>query len=147
MDFEFSSRCRELQERLIAFMESEIYPNEARFHQEVEANRRAGNAWVPTKIVEELKPKARAAGLWNLFLPDAELGAGLSVLEYPDAGNPAGLLKARQELTDLVNLLFNLTPAAAPTAQKGTPDGHRPKSNPKPQDRNRRQRSGTIHPR
>ena len=83
MDFEFSSRCRELQERLIAFMESEIYPNEARFHQEVEANRRAGNAWVPTKIVEELKPKALAAGLWNLFLPHSpRVPEGLSNLDY-----------------------------------------------------------------
>ena len=55
--------------------------------------------------------------------------AGLSVLEYSDAGNPAGLLKARQELTDLVNLLFNLTPATAPATPKRIPNGHRPQSN------------------
>ncbi len=83
MDFEFSPRCRELQERLIAFMERDIYPNEARFHDEVETNRRAGNAWIPTKIVEELKPKARAAGLWNLFLPHSpRVPEGLSNLDY-----------------------------------------------------------------
>ncbi len=49
-------------------METEVYPNEHRFNEEV-ANRRAGDAWVPTRLVEELKVKARAAGLWNLFLP------------------------------------------------------------------------------
>jgi acyl-CoA dehydrogenase len=63
-------------------MDQHVYPNEARFHAEVEENRRKGNAWVPTKVVEELKPKARAAGLWNLWLPESELGAGLTNLEY-----------------------------------------------------------------
>ena len=69
MDFEHSARSRELQERLLEFMDAHIYPNERRFHEEIEANRSAGNAWQPTKVIEELKPKARAAGLWNLFLP------------------------------------------------------------------------------
>lgn len=73
--------------------------------------------------------------------------AGLSVLEYSDAGNPAGLLKARQELTDLVNLLFNLTPATAPAAPKGSPNGHRPQSNSKSETRNQRPASGKVHPR
>src|SRR6202158_4787829 len=83
MDFDYSPRCRELQQRLLAFMETEVYPNEQRFREEVEANRQAGDAWVPTTIVEELKVKARAAGLWNLFLPHSpRVPEGLSNLDY-----------------------------------------------------------------
>jgi acyl-CoA dehydrogenase len=77
MTFEFSEKTKELQKRLQRFMDEHIYPNEPRFHEEVERDR-----WKPTKIVEELKPKARAAGLWNLFLPDDSDGAGLTNLEY-----------------------------------------------------------------
>jgi acyl-CoA dehydrogenase len=77
MNFEFSDRVKDLQRRLQAFMAEHIYPNEQRFHDETEKNR-----WLPTRIVEELKPKARAAGLWNLFLPESEHGAGLTNLEY-----------------------------------------------------------------
>lgn len=83
MDFKYSTRCEELRERLLAFMDEHIYPNEERFHKEIEANRQAGNVWQPTKIVEELKPKARAAGLWNLFLPKSDrVPEGLSNLDY-----------------------------------------------------------------
>jgi acyl-CoA dehydrogenase len=83
MEFEYSPRVKEMQARLIAFMDEHIYPNEQRHHEEIEANRRAGNQWVPVKIVEELKPKARAAGLWNLFLPHSErVPEGLSNLDY-----------------------------------------------------------------
>jgi len=77
MDFEFSEKVKDLQKRLQSFMDEHIYPNEQRFRDEIERNR-----WVPTRIVEELKPKARAAGLWNLFLPNDENGAGLTNLEY-----------------------------------------------------------------
>ena len=77
MDFKFSDKVKELQRRLQAFMDEHIYPNEQRFHDEIERNR-----WLPTRIIEDLKPKARAAGLWNLFLPDSERGAGLTNLEY-----------------------------------------------------------------
>jgi acyl-CoA dehydrogenase len=77
MDFEFSARTRDLQQRLQAFMEEHVYPHERRFEEEVARQR-----WLPTRIVEELKPKARAAGLWNLFLPNDADGAGLSNLEY-----------------------------------------------------------------
>ena len=77
MSFEFSAKSKDFQRRLLAFMDEHIYPNEARFHEEIEQNR-----WQPTRIMEELKPKARAAGLWNMFLPHSELGAGLSNLEY-----------------------------------------------------------------
>ena len=83
MNFDHSPRVREMQARLLAFMDEHVYPNETRFHDEVEANRRAGNAWIPTRVVEELKPKARAAGLWNLFLPHSTRAPeGLSNLEY-----------------------------------------------------------------
>ena len=78
MDFEYSDKVKALQERVSRFMDDHIYPNEHRFHEEVtDANR-----WQPRAIVEELKPKAKAAGLWNLFLPESEHGAGLTNLEY-----------------------------------------------------------------
>jgi len=77
MHFEFSQKAKDLQKRLAAFMDEHIYPNEARFAAEIERHR-----WSPTRVMEELKLKARAAGLWNLFLPDSEHGAGLSNLEY-----------------------------------------------------------------
>jgi acyl-CoA dehydrogenase len=83
MDFAYSPRVQALRERLMAFMEEHIYPNENRFEEEVEANRAAGNPWQPTRLIEELKPKARAAGLWNLFLPNSPRAPeGLSNLEY-----------------------------------------------------------------
>ncbi len=77
MDFAVSEKVKQLQKRLLEFMDQHIYPNEQRFYEEVERNR-----WSPTRLVEEVKPKARAAGLWNLFLPDKEHGAGLTNLEY-----------------------------------------------------------------
>jgi len=77
MDFGFSAKVKELQQRLQAFMDEYIYPNEQRYHEEIERNR-----WTPSRVIEELKPKARAAGLWNLFLPDDEHGRGLTNLEY-----------------------------------------------------------------
>jgi acyl-CoA dehydrogenase len=77
MNFDYSDKVKGLQERLRAFMDEHIYPNEKRYYQEIENNR-----WAPTRIIEELKPKARAAGLWNLFLPDDDQGAGLTNLEY-----------------------------------------------------------------
>ncbi|HEV2612241.1 MAG TPA: acyl-CoA dehydrogenase family protein, partial [Noviherbaspirillum sp.] len=82
MDFQYSPKVQELQKRLIAFMDEHIYPNEAKFHHEIAENRRKGDAWVPTVLMEELKKKARAADLWNLFLPESEHGAGLTNLEY-----------------------------------------------------------------
>jgi len=77
MHFELSQKTKDLQQQLTAFMEEHIYPNEQRFHDEIQRER-----WSPTQIIEELKLKARAAGLWNLFLPHDEHGAGLSNLEY-----------------------------------------------------------------
>jgi acyl-CoA dehydrogenase len=77
MHFEFSERAKEYQRCLAAFMDEHIYSNEERYHREVEEN-----GWKPVPVIEELKPKARAAGLWNLFLPEPEYGPGLSNLEY-----------------------------------------------------------------
>ena len=82
MDFAHSPKVQQLQQRVTAFMEQHVYPAEAVFHAEVEENRRKGNAWIPTRVVEDLKKKARAAGLWNLWLPESEYGAGLTNLEY-----------------------------------------------------------------
>ncbi len=83
MNFDYSPRVQDLQKRLLAFMETHIYPNEQRFFDEIAANRAKGNAWVPTELIEELKPLARQAGLWNLFLPHSKRAPeGLSNLEY-----------------------------------------------------------------
>ena len=82
MDFNFSPKVVDLQHRLTAFFDEHIYPNEQRFYNEIEANTLAGKRWTPTLVIEELKPKARAARLWNLFMPHAELGAGLNNLDY-----------------------------------------------------------------
>ena len=77
MSFELNEKTKILQGRLQKFMDAHIYPNEQRFHEELERDR-----WKPTRIIEELKVKARAEGLWNLFLPNDERGAGLTNLEY-----------------------------------------------------------------
>lgn len=82
MQFDYSPKVQDLEQRLRAFMEEHIYPNERRFHAEIEANTQQGRRWTPTTLVEELKPKARAAGLWNLFLPESPRGAGLKNVEY-----------------------------------------------------------------
>jgi acyl-CoA dehydrogenase len=83
MNFDYSPKVAQMRERLLAFFAEHITPNERRYLEEVEANRRAGNAWVPTQVIEELKPKAREAGLWNLFLPKSNRAPeGLSNLEY-----------------------------------------------------------------
>ena len=83
MNFDYTEKVKNLQAQLLAFMDKHIYPNEQRFFDEIAANRAKGNAWVPTQIVEELKPLANKAGLWNLFLPKSTRAPqGLSNLEY-----------------------------------------------------------------
>jgi acyl-CoA dehydrogenase len=77
VNFEFSEKTKDLQRRLQDFMDENIYPNELRFRDEI-----AGDRWRPTRLIEELKPRARQQGLWNLFLPDHESGAGLTNFEY-----------------------------------------------------------------
>ena len=79
MDFTPSPRTVELADRLAAFMEAEVYPNEALYQEQLSAG---DTRWKVVPIVEDLKTKAKAAGLWNLFLPESELGAGLTNLEY-----------------------------------------------------------------
>jgi len=78
MRFEHSQKAIDLQRRLAAFMDENVYPNEATFLRQIAD----GDRWQPTSIVEDVKPKARAAGLWNLFLPESEYGAGLTNVEY-----------------------------------------------------------------
>jgi len=83
MDFQYSDTVKGLQTRLLAFMDEHIYPNERAFFEEIAANRAAGNPWRPTRLIEELKTKARIAGLWNLFLPrSTRAPEGLSNLDY-----------------------------------------------------------------
>jgi acyl-CoA dehydrogenase len=82
MDFSHSEKVRDLQERITQFMEAHVYPAESLYHKELDENRRAGDPWQVTRVVEDLKKKAKAADLWNLFLPHSEHGAGLTNLEY-----------------------------------------------------------------
>ena len=82
MQFSYSDKVIDLQKRVTAFMDEHVYPAEEAFEAEMDAARKNGNPWVPTKTVEALKEKARAAGLWNLFLPESDMGAGLTNLEY-----------------------------------------------------------------
>jgi len=78
MDFEFSDKVKELQDRLLAFMDEHVYPNEQTYHDDIAA----GGRWCILPIMEELKAKAREEGLWNLFLPESEHGFGLTNVEY-----------------------------------------------------------------
>jgi acyl-CoA dehydrogenase len=79
MDFEYSDKVKALQSRVSAFMDEHIYPNEKTFWDQLNNGK---DRWAPIQIIEDLKPKAKAAGLWNLFLPESERGAGLTNLEY-----------------------------------------------------------------
>jgi acyl-CoA dehydrogenase len=81
MDFSYSPRVIELQARLNQFFDAHIFPNEKRFFDEIEANTKAGKRWTQVDVIEELKPLAKQAGLWNLFMP-GELGANLTNQEY-----------------------------------------------------------------
>ncbi len=83
MHFDYSPTVKDLRERLQAFMAQHVEPQEQAYHDEVAHNRTQGNAWLPTQVIESLKPKAQAAGLWNLFLPRSPRAPqGLSNLEY-----------------------------------------------------------------
>jgi len=78
VDFEFSRKTKEYLERLGAFMDAHVYPNEQRYREELDR----GGRWEEPQLIGELQHKARAQGLWNLFLPDSTHGAGLTNLEY-----------------------------------------------------------------
>jgi acyl-CoA dehydrogenase len=92
MDFEPSARTKDYLERLKRFMREHIDPAEARYREEVQATCQAGDwrTWKVPAVMEELKARAKAEGLWNLFLPDEKLGAGLSVLEYAPLAEETG---------------------------------------------------------
>jgi acyl-CoA dehydrogenase len=90
MDFSYSERVSALLQHLREFMDAHVVPAEAQFFAEVEANRRAGNAWQPTRVIETLKARARSEGLWNLFLPESAHGAGLSNAEYAPLAEQMG---------------------------------------------------------
>ncbi|MBK8015366.1 MAG: acyl-CoA dehydrogenase family protein [Betaproteobacteria bacterium] len=94
MQFEHTTKVRQLMERVSAFMEAHVYPNEARFEAEVAE----GDRWAPTRLIEELKAKARAQGLWNLFLPESSHGAGLTNLEYAPLAEIMGRVQWASEV-------------------------------------------------
>ncbi|MEK7384990.1 MAG: acyl-CoA dehydrogenase family protein, partial [candidate division NC10 bacterium] len=79
MDFEYSKKTKMYMEQLVDFMNKYIYPNESVFKEQLDAG---PTRWQVPPIMEELKAKARERGLWNLFLPESELGAGLTNMEY-----------------------------------------------------------------
>ncbi len=89
MDFTYSPKTVELQQRMEDFFAANILPNEKRFHDDIAANTNTGKRWTPVPLLEELKPKAVAAGLWNLFMP-GQHGAGLTNLEYAPLAEISG---------------------------------------------------------
>ena len=78
MGFHVTERAREIYQRLRAFMDAHVYPHERLFHEQINE----GDRWQPAPVMEELKARAKQEGLWNLFLPESEYGAGLTNLEY-----------------------------------------------------------------
>ncbi|MEL7312063.1 MAG: acyl-CoA dehydrogenase [Pseudomonadota bacterium] len=79
MNFDYTDKVEGLRQRVLAFMDEHIYPNESTYHDFIE---NADDRWTIPPIMESLKDKAKAAGLWNLFLPESHRGAGLTNLEY-----------------------------------------------------------------
>jgi acyl-CoA dehydrogenase len=94
MNFEFSDKVRELQDRLTVFMDAHVYPLEAEYPRHLED----AGGWTTPPVMDELKAKARAAGLWNLFLPDEEHGAGLNNLEYAPLAEIMGRVEWSSEV-------------------------------------------------
>src|SRR5207237_247764 len=87
MEFTYSERVEDLRGRLLAFMDSHVYPAEANYRDQIIA---AGDPYFHPPVLEELKTEARARGLWNLFLPDKRWGAGLSTMEYAPLAEISG---------------------------------------------------------
>jgi acyl-CoA dehydrogenase len=94
MNFDFTPKVKDYQERVSAFMDKHIYPNEDRFHEEVNT----GDRWEPTTLIEELKPIAKSEGLWNLFLPRSGHGPGLTNLEYAPLAEIMGRVEWASEV-------------------------------------------------
>ena len=86
MNFDIGDKAKEVRDRVAAFMTAHVYPNE----EEMLAQVADGDRWQPIPLLDELKAKARAEGLWNLFLPESEYGAGLSNLDYAPACEEMG---------------------------------------------------------
>ena len=118
MNFNYSPKVIELQQRMLAFFDAHIYPNERRFHEDIEANTKLGKRWTPVPLLEELKPKAQAAGLWNLFMPGVR-GAGLSNLEYAPLAEITGRVAWAPEV---FNCSAPDTGNMEVLSQYGTPD-------------------------
>jgi len=97
MDFEPSARTRELQDRLEEFIRDRVDPAETVYREQVRAS---GDPHFHPPVMEELKAEARERGLWNLFLPDADLGAGLTTLEYAPLCELMGQSPLAQEATN-----------------------------------------------
>ncbi len=128
MYFEHTDKVKFLQNKLTAFMDEHIYPNEATFEQQLAANTEAGRRWSPVQIIEDLKPKAREAGLWNLFLPlesdpEQKYGSGLTNLEYAPLCEIMGRVTFASEVfncsaPDTGNMETLVRYASEPTKQK-----------------------------
>ena len=86
MDFQYSAKAQDYLKRLGAFMDEHVYPNEETYYTQLAQ----GNRWEDPPLLEPLRDKARAAGLWNLFLPDSQHGAGLTNLEYAPLAEMTG---------------------------------------------------------
>ena len=112
MDFAYSPKVQELRERVTAFMDTYVYPAEAVFERQVAE----GDRWQPTAIMEELKLKAKAEGLWNLFLPESELGA--EQLNGSGPSNERPMISANGAYSRLVR--------PAPSSDSGRNRFHRP---------------------
>ncbi|MCZ2290541.1 MAG: acyl-CoA dehydrogenase family protein [Burkholderiales bacterium] len=130
MDFAHSPRVQELQTRLQAFMDEHIYPAEKEYWAELRANTAAGRRWTPLQVIERLKPKARAAGLWNLFLPPKaeqhgpalDYGMGLTNLEYAPLSEIMGAVPWASEV---FNCSAPDTGNMETIARYGTPEHHK----------------------
>ena len=130
MDFAHSPRVQELQTRLQAFMDEHIYPAEKEYWAELQANTAAGRRWTPLQVIERLKPKARAAGLWNLFLPPKaeqhgpalDYGMGLTNLEYAPLSEIMGAVPWASEV---FNCSAPDTGNMETIARYGTPEHHK----------------------
>jgi acyl-CoA dehydrogenase len=130
MDFDYTPRVKDLQARLKAFMDEHVYPAEPAYWAEIQANTTAGRRWTPLEVIEQLKPKARAAGLWNLFLPPRaeshgpalNYGMGLSNLEYAPLSEIMGAVPWASEV---FNCSAPDTGNMETIARYGTPEHHR----------------------
>ena len=98
MDFDYSPRQREWMDRLNAFMDAHVYPAEATFDAQMDEARAKGNPWIVVPVIEDLKAKAKAEGLWNLFLPHTDAGSGLNNLDYAPLAEIMGRVRWSSEV-------------------------------------------------